>query len=449
MVVASGSVKYLALVLALAAVIAIAGCIGGGGQKNLFSMGKDALSLSIDAEGVTTFDSLQPFTITLNAENTGSFDATNASGRLQGFGGLTARTSGERLSLEKAMSPKNLDRPQPDKKIAGGTGTVEWEVSAPYVAVDAPDAEIVLTGEVFYTTKSLASQRIVAATQTYIKNAEARGEQIAAIPITDSINGPVAVDVEAAIPYVKVLGEPQTDFRIKIMLNNDGSGTLYNRGLNLYDYLDKIIVKLPAGIGVDTSNCDLQLISTSGIDSIKTLVIDNTHSREKLRLLEGGVTRNLNCHLYADSSYVTGYNTFDLKIEAFYTYIQQVTKRLLIKGTEEKPLKLHILKPLATAPEFWVKDSVHTVKFEVLYQNMPVKSGIAIANMNAYVGSDEAQKIDLNFDTTDNTWGMRIKTPNLGAAKALYDLKVQAGYGGETAYDIQRGAVNYSVLVPY
>ena len=77
-------------VFALVLVVAIAGCIGGGKDRNLLNRGQDSLSISIDAEGKTTFDSLQSFTVTVKGENVGPFDVFNVSSRLQGYDGITS-----------------------------------------------------------------------------------------------------------------------------------------------------------------------------------------------------------------------------------------------------------------------------------------------------------------------------------------------------------------------
>src|SRR3989344_405632 len=307
----SQRVKLLS-VLVLVAVVVFAGCIGrGGGDRKFLNFGEDALKIAIDTEGRSTFDSLQQFTVTVTAENIGKFDVFNVTSRLQGYDGITStETPRAQLSDERSLSQSTLDRPQPDKKVAGGTGSVDWDVAAPFVPVDSPDRELILTGEAIYDTKSLATQRVVAATRTHVVNLEARGEAVPVMPETDALNGPIAIDVEIPVPYVKVIGK-RNDFPVRIHLNNDGSGTLLNREIGEFDFLSKVIMKVPPGVGIDARNCDFVQIGTTDIGLEKTLIIDLSNNRQKLRLLEGGATRDMNCRLYADSEFVTGYNTFD------------------------------------------------------------------------------------------------------------------------------------------
>ena len=155
--------------------------------------------------------------------------------------------------------------------------------------------------------------------------------------------------------------------------------------------------------------------------------------------------------MYIDKDYVGsgGFNTFDLKVETYYTYVQQVIHDLVIKGTEEKPLKLNILSPTAAEPEDWVKNTIHSVKFTLLYQNVPITTGISADGITATVGSKAAQKVDLKYDAEDKNWVLRVRTPDLGIPKAVYDLSVDAAYGAETTTATQTDAVSYSsVLTP-
>ncbi len=433
-------------ILALVSVVVIAGCIGGGGagQRPLFSHGTDSLKIALDTEGRSTYDSLQPFTTTVTAENIGNFDIFNATARLQGYDGIVStETPPALLSDEKVMSPPNMDRPQPDKKVAGGTSTIDWDVVAPFIPVDAPDREIILTGEVVYDTKSLATQRVVAATRTHVKNLEAKGEAVPVIPETDALNGPIAIDVEIPVPYVKVI-QQRNEFPVRLHFFNDGTGTLLNREITKYDFLNRVVVKVPPGVGVDTSNCDLTSIGASDLGSEKTLVVDLNNNRQKLRLLEGGATRDLNCRLYVDSDYVTGYNTFDLSVLTYYTYVQGVSKRLLIKGTEEAPLQLNILDPTRANPDDWIKDTVHTVKFEAVYQNVPVRAGLTLADVTSDLGGTAMTENALVFNAGEDVWELSVVTPDMGTANALYDLTVNANYAGESGSDTQKNAVNYT-----
>ena len=445
----SNSYVRLGICFALLLIIAVAGCAGKN-QRAIFNFGQDALKLSVDTEGRDTFDSLQPFTITATSENIGLFDVTGVTARLQGYDGITAQSANAPLSDEKNFNPKDLDRPDSEKNIPGGVGTVDWDVYAPFVDATEPDREITMTAEVLYDTKSLATQRVVAATRDYVTQAQARGEQVPAVPETESLNGPVAVDVEVPSPYVKVLGDQRTDFRVKISFNNDGSGTLLNRVSDQTDYLDSAILKVPAGVGFDATNCDLvPLGSTSDVSVERSLVVDIKNNPEKLRLLGGGLTRDLNCHLYVDKDYVSGYNTFDLKVEAYYTYIQNVQHKLTIKGTEEKALRLALLSPTKASPENWIKNTVHSVEFTLLYQNVPITTGLAAGDLKVTLGNKDVQKVDLKYDATGKKWVLRVKTPDLGPQSDSYDLDLEAKYGADTTTATQKDAVDYApVLIP-
>ncbi len=440
----------IVIVFALIVVIALAGCTGK--QKNLFNIGKDSLNIGVDTEGRDTFDSLQPFTITVTSENTGLFDATNVSSRLQVYDVITPQSSSVKLSDEKRMSPSLLDRPDSEKRIPGGVGTVDWDVYAPFVGEAEPDRFITLTAEVLYDTKSLATQRVVAATREYVTDAQARGENVPTMPETESLNGPIAVDVEIPSPYVRVLGDQQTDFRAKISLDNDGTGTLLNRISDQKDYLSSVVLRVPAGVGFDATNCDFVPIgSTSDITTERTLIIDLQHNPEKLRLLEGGLTRDLNCHMYIDKDYVSGYNTFNLKIESYYTYIQDIQHDLTIKGTEERPLRLVISSPTSGAPEDWIRGTVHSIKFTLLSQNVPITTGLNQNDIKVMVGNKEAKSVpnSLKYDKTDKLWVLRVTVPDLGKDQVAADLQVDAKYGADSTSALQRNAVNYSpVLVP-
>ncbi len=446
----SERVKLLSI-LGLVLAVIISGCVGGGGGQRIFNLGEDALKVNIDTEGRSSFDSLEPFTITVTAENTGKFDVSNVASRLQGYDGITStETPRALLSDLRDLSPSMLDRPQPDKKVAGGTGTIDWDVAAPFVPVDSPDREIILTGEVTYDTKSLATQRVVAATRTHIENLQARGESLPTMPETDAVNGPVSIDVEIPLPYVKVIGQ-KNEFPVRIHLNNDGSGTLLNKDISEYDYLGKVILKVPPGLGIDTANCDLKLLGNNDLGAERTLTVDLQNNREKLRLLQGGATRDLNCKLYVDSDYVTGYNTFDLSISTYYTYIQDISKSLVIKGTAQAPLKVKILSfdAVSTCRSNckWDRGSTQTVKFEALYQNIPIKTGLNTTSVEFSIDGTQLaanQKVSLTYDQGEELWRLVINVPNMGNNNGVpFDGILSAKYQGETGTDTVKSGIRY------
>ena len=330
--------KTFASIGILLSMILIAGCLGSDSSSGSAGYGQDSLDLSIDTEGRTTFDSKETFIITMTSENVGPFDITDVKTRLVGYGGIS-KVGGGSLSTKESMAD-TLDRPRPDLDLVGGSATWDWDVNAPTVSVDAPDVDIRLTGEVFYTTKSLAVQKVVVANKDYVIQLEERGEVVPVNPATEALNGPVSIDVEVADPYILTQGTTPS-FRVKLALNNDGSGNVFATTIpgKERDWIEKVTMTVPIGLTVDNDNCDFDVVipAENIATAEKTLTLDENSVAEKLaklRLMEGGLKRDIACRLFVDKTQVTGYQTFELYAQTDYTYLQDIVRDLVVQGAE-------------------------------------------------------------------------------------------------------------------
>ncbi|MFH1450543.1 MAG: hypothetical protein ABIF92_01005 [archaeon] len=329
--------KTLAILGIVLSVILISGCLGGGDTKGQAGFGEDSLDMYIDTEGRTTFDSEEAFVITLSVENFGPFDVTNVQSRLIGFGGITADSG--KLSATVNMS-SFLERPRPDLEVPGGFSTKDWDVKAPKVSPDSPDVEILLTGQALYNTKSLANQKVVVAKKEYLVELEQRGEEVPVNPAVEALNGPVSIDTEIPQPYV-TLRDTDPSFTVKILLSNDGSGIVSSRDpLNTQDrdYLENITLTVPVGLKIDKSNCDFEIADADNVYTAeKILKIDSdfgTAKKTKLRLMDGGKTRDVSCRLLVDSEDFEGYQTYELYAQTDYTYVQEVVRDITVQGKD-------------------------------------------------------------------------------------------------------------------
>ncbi len=441
--------------LSLILVIVISGCTGDSGPVQQGG-GDDVLDLTLETEGKTTFDSLEKFIISIQAENVGDFEVTNARARLQGYGGIDS-ASDEVLSDLKSMNPSTIEAADVDADLPGGIADVEWDVIAPFVSKDSPDREITITGEVRYDTKSLASQRVVVATTDYISTEDN-------VPISQKsqiINGPIEMDIRAGDPYVELPGTT-TDFRVIISLDNEGSGYVYNADRDQNNYINSISLEVPRGINVDENNCDFEVVSGSGLNAPKTLVIDKTHNPSKLRLTEGGAHRDLSCTLTAHRDYVEGYNTFEISSTAEYTYIQTINKDLTIKGTEVSPLSVNILAPKRTNKGPWSAESQETMYVEVLYENNRVTEGLEAEDFKIWLettltgqqGEGHATAVEYHEDPIyegvedaeelPSCWEVIVYVPDMDAGgNETFDLSTEVNYFGSEASDISANSVLY------
>jgi len=383
----------------LLAITLVSGCLETGPAYKPAGYGKDVLDLYIDTEGRTTFDSMEPFIITITAENVGLFDITDVETMLIGYGGITPQDVGTSLSSLRSMADL-LEKPRPEVDMLGGSATWDWDTYAPFVGEDSPDVEIMLTGEVYYRTKSLAQQKLVIVERDYLTKLAERGETIPVNPETEAKNGPVSIDVEVPNPYVRMTGDT-SKFSVKLIVINDGSGNVYGRwggGLGDYDYLEKVTLEVPAGLIADSDNCDFKIPSNNNYDSIKMLVIDEDNKKGKLRLLEGGSYRELYCRFETDSNYVNGYQTFELYAQAEYSYLQDVPRKLIILGTEEKPITLTTIFPTRGYPSNWeASPGNEAIFFSVSYKNQLVTAPgeVTTTATIAQAGMDASSDITL------------------------------------------------------
>jgi hypothetical protein len=443
--------KKILPILALIAVLAVAGC-GGSGDSTGFTSG-DALSITIDTEGKTTFDSQEPFYITIDATNDGYFDAENVHARLTGYDGIT-EIGGSTLSEEVTLTPSTLLAPDDDLGLAGGNGDYTWDVKAPVVREHEPDRYVTLTSEIFYDYTSTATQSMVAVTREYLQKLDDRGESFNIYPEGESLNGPVSVEMLVPDPYVKVIGD-DTDFRIKVLLYNDGSGNVYHDALHKYDYLRKVKVTVPAGLKIDKTSCDFDVVGSNDVDTEKVMTIEATgSSQSKMRLLEGGAERVLQCKLMVDKSMVSsGYNTYTFNTEVEYTYVQSIEHDLTFVGTETVPLEAYIVSPVKNddtqTDRWWFDDNINRpVEFDVLYNGQTVTSGLsADDDDDNYVEmelSGEPVFVQNNLVYADGHWKADVRVPDMGTDENTYDLKVIVHYNEESASDTAIDAILYS-----
>jgi hypothetical protein len=461
----------------LLAVIMASGCLetSGGSDYYLSGSGEDSLDVFIDTEGRTSFDSMEPFIITVGVDNYGPFDVTDVETSLVGYGGITPQDIGTSLSGLQSMADL-LDKPNPEVDMVGGSATWDWDVYAPFVADDSPDVEITLTGEVYYRTKSIAKQKLVVVEKDYLDKLQSRNEEIPVNPDTESENGPVSIDVEIPDPYVRMVDDT-TSFRVKLIVINDGSGNVYGRwggGLGDYDYLEKVTLELPIGLMADPDNCDFVIPANNNYDEIKTLLIDDVNNRGKLRLLDGGSYRELYCRLDADRDYVNGYQTFELYAETEYSYLQDVIRRLVMGGTEEKPLALATAFPTRLYPSNWeASPGNEAVFFNLKFKNQPVTeptalTAIATVAAPGMASSDDITVTNLVYKAKGKTFAEAgatcipsgseystdetkiegfigcVSRPNiyLDGSDGPFILNLKVTYSGETSTDRSYEAIN-------
>lgn len=381
------------------AVMLTSGCIQQGSVSPMGSAGRDSLKLAVDTEGRTSFVSMEPFLIALTAENTGDFDVTDVETALIGYDAISPQEKGKSLAEPRWMADI-LNKPNQQVNTLGGAATAEWDVYAPFVSEDSPDVEVVLTGEVFYRTKSFVKQALVVAEYDYIKALNDRSQQLPAAPATEAKNGPVSITIIAPDPYVEMVDDTK-EFSVKVAMSNDGSGNIYGRwggGMGDYNYLERLTLEVPEGLKVDADNCDFVAPAGNTFIGIKTLVIDDSNNRGKLRLLGGGYKRELFCRLIADSDYVNGYNTFQINAEAEYSYLQDITRKLIITGSEEKPIVINPAFPTGMYQSYWEQDTGNeAVFFNVKYKNQQLREpgDIEAYGSIAAPGVDASQEVKL------------------------------------------------------
>jgi len=447
----TNGISKIILAVILVGIVAISGCTGGG-DVSVRGAGGDALELGIDTEGRSTFDSLEPFLITVQAENTGDFDAETVEARLQGYAGITPTEGGiYTLSDAKAFSPSTFDRPLDD--VPGTSGTIDYDVKAPYVSEGAPDVEINLNAEVKYNYRSLLSRRIVAATAEEVNKRENRGEDIPVSSETKALNGPVSISMETEEPYERVTGATES-VRLKIHLQNDGSGNIcrncFGVGDKEYDYITKVTLKVPAGITIG-DDCDLETVTANTKHAVKTLVLEEGDTYDdKLRLTGGGAERSLYCRLVLYSDHVAGFNTYDLEATTDYAYLQSVSKKLIVQGVEEPAVRASIKYPTRVDPDSYNTSGgeTHHVRFTVEYYGAPL-TGTGTINVSDItslkIGETAVDLTDnvtsVTFNSTTQEYDLTCKSEALSAG--TYDVFLTVSYASESAVATASRAVVY------
>lgn len=437
------SSKFAILGAIFLAVIAVSGCIGGGSQSGtVFGMGQDALDLTFESTR-DTVDSLEPFLLTLKATNIGEYDAESVQARLTGYDGIYT-SSDEPLSTLKSVSSK-ISAPNMELDLPGDTRDIQWDVFAPYLSKELPDQEIDITAEILYDYRSRASISMVGVTREYLDSLETRGEVLPTQPVLNALNGPISIDVIVPDPHVEIIDD-EAEARINIYLYNDGTGNIFNRERDEYDMLTKITLALPDGLTIDTDNCDFELIGENEPGSPKSLVIDNEHNKNKLRMLAGATERTLSCTTFIHRDYAGGgYQTFSIDVSAYYTYLQAATQKIIVHGTEEAPVSVEIEDPLRSTPDTWIRGTQNTIQFELLYNNRPVTTALSKNMVELFVSSTSAgSPVALSYNEDDEVWEATVPCPDMGNSDNEYDLKIEVEYMGSTVTDRQTDAVDYT-----
>ncbi len=217
------------LLLLVIGVVAVSGCIFGGGGG--VSTGGNGITITDFSSSITEVsDCDKPARINLDIENAGGkpIDTGNVLACLGGKN-FPGKTSEQMWSVESSTpqcqsSKKKLDSPDNIKNIPGGAASFKWTVNSPFVPFPLTRTDG-FSGRVFYKYSSRTSATVFFISENELAVARQKGQTLPSVPLIDKTPSPVDISIDVPQP---VVGQSGDTFTIKVALSNVGGGTVFD-----------------------------------------------------------------------------------------------------------------------------------------------------------------------------------------------------------------------------
>ncbi|MBU3958015.1 MAG: hypothetical protein KKB25_02985 [Nanoarchaeota archaeon] len=226
----------LFLFISILAVVAVSGCISGGGPAVTGGNGITVTDFASSVSEVSDCD--KSVRLSLSVENAGgkSIDTGGLLACLRGknFNGTTKEQMWALDASQKIcqLSAKKLDAPDTVKNIPGGAANFKWTVFSPFVPFPLTRTDG-FESRVFYNFSSRTSATIFIVSESELAVAKQTGKALPSAPLIDKTASPVDISVDVVQPIV---GAKDDTFTLKVTLSNVGGGTVYDKdAINLMD----------------------------------------------------------------------------------------------------------------------------------------------------------------------------------------------------------------------
>lgn len=227
--IAKANTRNIFLLLLVVGVVAVSGCIFGGGGS--VSTGGNGISITDFSSSITEVsDCDKPARINLDIENAGGkpVDTGNVLVCLGGKN-FPGKTSEQMWSVDSSTpqcqsSKKKLDAPDNIKNIPGGAASFKWTVNSPFVPFPLTRTDG-FNGRVFYKYSSRTSATVFFISENELAVAKQKGQSLPSSPLIDKTSSPVDISIDVPQP---VVGQSGDAFTLKVTLSNVGGGTVFD-----------------------------------------------------------------------------------------------------------------------------------------------------------------------------------------------------------------------------
>jgi hypothetical protein len=225
-------------------------------------------------------------TFTLTAENVGGEDATNVHAKLFGLGTDWSGADWTTVANRVKSIPGTLDRANPQQSLPGGSGDVQWAVTAP-VGLKV-DNSYTAGVRLYYTYKTTALANVKVYNNNYLKTNPSLSDSVLKSSGIDSFtvtSAPITVTLAGLARPLVYKGSGSQTAAVTIMINNVGTGFPFMVDENdMFVHVDSIMInnarctndvsgtnqKLPRN-GAKAISCSF---SVPNIDSFEVVPLD-------------------------------------------------------------------------------------------------------------------------------------------------------------------------------
>lgn len=211
--------KRALILFSLLFIVYLSGCIGQTSIGRGVATGVIIKSFEPDISEVFSGDSV---VFTLTVENVGEEDATNVQAKLFGLGTDWTWDSGKKTIGDLLKS-------DPQNKIPGGTGDVNWDATSPSGL--RVDNTYTVGARVYYTYRTTASGTIKVYSQDYLRAKPEEAEKImksSGIASFSVTKAPISISLAGVARPLIYRSGSQTS-TITILIDNIGQGTPYRQ----------------------------------------------------------------------------------------------------------------------------------------------------------------------------------------------------------------------------
>jgi hypothetical protein len=278
---------------ALILVVALAGCIGAGGDDTKTTGTGNGVAITDFWIEPTEIDANEDGFLFLEIENRGDYDATEVSASLIRTGAFS--------SADDYVYDALVDKPLGESILPF---TYSWTVTAPNIVQDRTEE---LQGRVTYKYETLASAKIHFVPQDMIR--EQGREAFPAESISTA--GPLLIEIDAGQPVILreaeiAAGSADKNVRIAITISNIGDGRVESEA---------------AGIACSGEDLDCidDLIIKGMTEACENLYIDAVPAQEGIRMSQGQEARKT----WTETIHISDVNADTvclLEVQAKYRY---------------------------------------------------------------------------------------------------------------------------------